>query len=66
MSGVCGFDINEMPIRAVWTRSPRFELTVGATRIHQSWFSRLLQPLLAAIPAYTYSDSGRLPALSRG
>ncbi len=66
MSGVCGLDIDEMLIRAVWARIPRFELIVGDTGIHRSWFSGPLRPLPAAMPADTYPGSGGLAALSRG
>jgi hypothetical protein len=65
MSGVCGLDINEMLIRAVWARIPRFELIVGDTGMHRSWFSRPLQPLPDVTVAYTDPDSSRLVALSR-
>jgi hypothetical protein len=66
MLGVCGLDINEMLIRAVWARIPHFELIFSDNGIHRSWFSRSLQPLPAGMPADTYPGSGRLPALSRG
>ncbi len=65
MSGVCGLDINEMLIRAVWARIPRFELIVGDTGMHRSWFSWPLQPLPDVTVAYIDPDSSRLVALSR-
>lgn len=67
MAGVCGLDINEMLITTVWARIPRFQLIVGDTGMHRSWFSRSLQPLPEMTAACTYHpNSGRLAALSRG